>query len=425
MAKKLECPYCGHDVSQKQYRAIFAKVEQEAQAETEKARKAAEQELVRERALAARDLIARKKEAEQEIARQKKAAKQELAGERKTAERRWEQEKKAAELKLAREQKAAENEVRRMKLAADKIKADKEKAGKERKALLDEQKKFKEDKKTLRAQLKKEFTDRAGKEIQAAREEQKRADEDAIRKASGREDQLRKKVEDLSRKLSDKTQDEFGSWQEEDLAGMLTQAFPRDNIERVGKGRRGADVVQIVMENGRELGTIIYESKNVSQWSNAFVDKAVGYRRQYVTPHVVIVSNRFPGKEKEFCVRKGVSIVSPARVVHLAHVLRDAVVAIGKLELSMDARTEKVDEIYKYLRSAEFKQQLAGVETACAELRKLQTTEKDWHSRHWTRQEKQHKFVDESRREIDTAISEILEQEAEGKPGKVLKLARG
>jgi len=388
MAKKLSCPYCGQAISsKKKFREIVQRIEREKT---------------------------------DEIART-------LADERKKHERRLAEQEREAERKLRGMLKQAGEEKRRLEAQAQKLSAEKKKQDDRRQALREKAKELATAKMSLRADIKKEMSAKIEEARASGARLQRRALQAEMRKASSREERLKQQVDDLSRRLSRKTPDEHGSWQEEDILELLQSEFHKhgDRISRVGKGRRGADVIQIVIEKGKELGTIVYESKNVSQWSNTFLDKATGYRRQYATPHVAIVSNRLPGKEREFCVRKRIPIVSPARAVHLARVLRMAVVEIGRLELSMDVRAEKVDDVYRYLRSADFKQQLAAVETACGELRKLQKTEKDWHSRHWVRQEKQHEAVEDSRREIDTAISEILEQEADGKPGKVLRMARG
>ena len=63
------------------------------------------------------------------------------------------------------------------------------------------------------------------------------------------------------------------------MAVLLKQAFLGDRIERISRGVKGADIIHSIMDGARLCGTIIYESKNVSTWNNAFVSQAKNIRR--------------------------------------------------------------------------------------------------------------------------------------------------
>lgn len=383
MASVLRCPLCEQVISsKKKYREVMDKMQSEIDKQLAKDRKKHEQEMARK--------------------------------------------EKAAEQKAARTKVEADKTLREASAKKKEVEAEAQKLEKAQQALRTEKQKLKDREKTLRADLEKKNREKLNRKVEAAREDEKHKHQDELKKASTREDQLKKQVDEMKRKLARKTPDEFGSWQEEELFKLLRAEFPRDDIERIGKGRGGADVIQKVMEGENTLGTIVYESKNVAKWDPKFVDKAKSYRRQYETPHVVIASTAFPPKQREFCVlRSNIIVVSPSKAIHVARVLRQAVVEIGKLELSRDMRPEKVDALYKYVRSQEFKQRLVGLENAYSKLQDLQHEEKKWHDRNWQKQAKQFEDIEKCTREVDAKVAVILEQEVEKRPTKVLRLARG
>ena len=73
---------------------------------------------------------------------------------------------------------------------------------------------------------------------------------------------LEEMVADLQRKLQNKTTEELGEGAEVDLYEVLKAEFPNDDIQRVGRGKPGADIIHKVRHNGAVCGTIVYYSKN-------------------------------------------------------------------------------------------------------------------------------------------------------------------
>ena len=66
-------------------------------------------------------------------------------------------------------------------------------------------------------------------------------------------------VVDLQRKLQNKTAEELGDGAEVDLFEILKAEFPNDDIQRVGRGKPGADIIHKVRHNGAICGTIVYD----------------------------------------------------------------------------------------------------------------------------------------------------------------------
>jgi hypothetical protein len=115
---------------------------------------------------------------------------------------------------------------------------------------------------------------------------------------------LQGQLDNLSRKLEKQSGERLGEEGELDLLAELERTFPKDRIERVGRGIRGADIIHHVVEGTNTVGRIVYENKNVSitGWNNKFLAQAQKYRSQYETPYVMVVSRAFPNRQKDFCV---------------------------------------------------------------------------------------------------------------------------
>src|SRR5205807_1920918 len=75
--------------------------------------------------------------------------------------------------------------------------------------------------------------------------------------------------------------------------------------------------------------------------------------------------------------------------IGLAHALRGGLLEIGKTLASLEGRQEKMDLVYNYLSSIEFKNRVAGIIEAFSTMRKDLEAEKRAMLRHWSKREKQ------------------------------------
>jgi hypothetical protein len=220
---------------------------------------------------------------------------------------------------------------------------------------------------------------------------------------------LKAKVDDLSLKLERQTSEQMGEMAESDAFAALRTAFPHDDVQRIGRGVRGADILQKVIVEGNEAGRIIYECKNVSSWQNDWLARARNYRSEYQTPWVVIASRCFPRREKWFVVERGVPVIDLRLIVRLAEVLRGAVIEIGQLRTSNIGRQAKAEQMFEYVRSDHFVGRFKAVAEAIAALRDQQTKERHWHTDAWAKQTHLYDEMDDGRREISSRIRAIAE----------------
>lgn len=215
----------------------------------------------------------------------------------------------------------------------------------------------------------------------------------------------------MSRKLEKQSGEQLGEEGELDLIAQLKAAFRGDRIERIGRGVKGADIIHFVTDAEKEVGRIVYESKNVSTWQNKFITQAKRYQTQYDTPHIIIVTRAFPRKKKGLCIVKDVPIVETRMAVALATIIREGIIEISRLGLSGAARETKAQELFDYIISDKFRTRFAEIAESVAILREHQQKERDWHENAWGTETKLHDKIDARRREIDVQLRTITRAE--------------
>jgi len=217
------------------------------------------------------------------------------------------------------------------------------------------------------------------------------------------------RVDELSLKLERQTSEQMGEMTEADALAALRRSFPHDDIQRIGRGMRGADILQKVMHDGAELGRIVYECKNVATWQNEWLAKARTYRTQYETQWVVIASRSFPRREKWFVVERGVPVIELQLIVRLAEVIRAAIVEIGSMRATTSGRQVKAAQMFDYVRGDHFVSRFRGIGEAVATLRQQQDGERRWHAETWAKETRLYDEVESGRREIAAQMRAIAE----------------
>lgn len=231
---------------------------------------------------------------------------------------------------------------------------------------------------------------------------------------------LQNQLDQLSRKLDKQVADQLGKEAEIDLLTELNKTFQGDRIDPIRRGVKGADIIHDIMEDGKRLGRIVYESKNVSTWSNKFIAQAKQYQTQYDTPNVIVVSRCFPQKKKGLCTLKDIPIVDPRMAVCLASIIREGVREIGLARITRAGRNEKAQQLYEYILSDKFATRFREIAESVESLRERQRKERDWHQDAWDEQSSLYDKIDARRREVDSQIRTIAKQSA--KP-EVVRLA--
>lgn len=280
---------------------------------------------------------------------------------------------------------------------------DREKELEERKK---EYEKFKKEREEQLKEKEKIIEERYRDEIQKIKDDEKKKRVELENKQST----LLDEITNLKRELEAKTPEELGREAQEDLLALLRKEFPDDVITETKRGKEGADVFQKVRYHGDDCGLIIYEVKNVKNWSNNFIEQANKEKSIHKTPHVLLVTNAFPSKEKDICEREGVIIVNPNKSLYIARILRKSISDMHQLKLSQQEIEAKVDRLYRYLTSEDFKQEIKGIFQSIEKLQKLQGYEQRTHNKTWAKQRKEFESLTQHSSKVDAEISSVVEE---------------
>jgi hypothetical protein len=166
--------------------------------------------------------------------------------------------------------------------------------------------------------------------------------------------------------------------------------FPFDLLSDVEKGIKGADIVQEVRnEIGQSVGIIAWESKNTKAWSDSWVDKMREDRLRVGAAISVIVSSVLPEGMHHFGIYRDIYVVSYDTVLPLTHFLRRELIEMSKVKNSLKGKDEKMEVIYNYLISPEFRAKIENIVEAFSTMKDDLDREKRAMEKMWSAREKQ------------------------------------
>ncbi|MCX6793568.1 MAG: DUF2130 domain-containing protein [Candidatus Gottesmanbacteria bacterium] len=176
-------------------------------------------------------------------------------------------------------------------------------------------------------------------------------------------DDLKKSLEDAQRKATQGSQQLQGEVAELDLEETLRSTFPSDSIEPIGKGVLGADIRQVVKSpGGKTCGTILWESKRTKAWSDGWITKLKEDMRNDKANIPAIISEELPEEAKTgMGLKDGVWVCCPKLFIPLAMLLRKSLIDAAYQKFVSDNRLSKAEQIYSYVTSHEFAQQVESM----------------------------------------------------------------
>jgi hypothetical protein len=180
-----------------------------------------------------------------------------------------------------------------------------------------------------------------------------------------------------------------GEVQELALEEFLKSSFPRDEVEEIGKGKRGGDCVHIVKDQFERIcGRILYESKRTKHFSHEWISKIKDDMRLKQADLGVIVTEALPDGMSRFGEVEGIWICTFLEFKALAYLFRLNLSRIGEVMASQENRGEKMNMIYRYVTGVEFRQKLEAAFEAYNEMQEDLTKEKAVMISQWARREK-------------------------------------
>lgn len=265
---------------------------------------------------------------------------------------------------------------------------------KEHHAALTQIERLKREKELLREQIQlekeKEYTERLKEERERL---QRQVEESASLKLKEKDiiiEQLKSQLEEARRKADQGSIQLRGEAQELELERILRHAYPMDEITEIKKGQRGADLLQIVKtNNGKECGKIYYESKRAKNFDYSWIQKLKEDNLTVKADVLVIVSEALPDGRERFLYKDGVWICTLSEVEGLSFVLRHSLQQIYTVKVIQQGRDVKMEMLYNYLTSNEFRGQFEAIIEGFIALQKGYHDERRKIEKIWAERQKQ------------------------------------
>lgn len=192
-------------------------------------------------------------------------------------------------------------------------------------------------------------------------------------------DEIKKLKEQIEKGITPQIE---GLLEESKLLAKLKELFTKDKFDHPGKG---GDIVQTVVEQGKEIGKIVYECKKVKHFDKKHVEQARIAREYRQADFAILVTNAFPSKKQFYFVAKSVFVISPVSVEPITYTLRESLVKIALLKMSNEAKEKAVQKVYDYLSSNDYNNKMNGVAEQLMELGKDLKSEMTSHKRIWAK----------------------------------------
>lgn len=203
-------------------------------------------------------------------------------------------------------------------------------------------------------------------------------------------DILKKSLEEANRKANQWSQQIQWEIQENELKEILQRNFPIDIVDDVPTGIKWADLIHTVMDKfWQKAGIILWESKNTKTWSDDWIKKLRDDRIIAKADVCILVTTTMPENTKYFTIINEVIVCEFNYFLNLTNLTRDKLIAMNNLSKSLVGKDEKMEQLYSYLASPEFKSKIENIIDAFKWLKDDLDTEKRSMQRIWSKREKE------------------------------------
>ena len=203
--------------------------------------------------------------------------------------------------------------------------------------------------------------------------------------------ELTRQLEAAVLKVQQGSQQVQGEVAELDLETQLHEAFPRDKIEPVAKGQRGADVLQHVLDpRGQACGTITWERKNAKNFSDTWVPKLREDQRANHAEVAVLVSATLPKDVVVLGQHGGVWVTTPTAALPLAIALRIQLLEVARARTVAEGQAGKQTALLAYASGTEFKQRVEAMLDPLIAMMDDFDKERRTSETNWARRQKRH-----------------------------------
>ena len=200
----------------------------------------------------------------------------------------------------------------------------------------------------------------------------------------------RRQLAEVQRKAEQGSMQLQGEVQERYIEDKLRELFPRDTVTEVPKGIQGADALQTVRnEANQSCGTILYESKRTKAFGKDWVAKLRHDQQRAGASVAILVTQQMPsGVEAEYCISGNITVCSFRVFPMVAMLVRHGVINLHQEQARHVNKADKMNLLYDYLTSQEFRMHLEGLVSCFKDQREaIDKERRSWGSQ-WKKREK-------------------------------------
>jgi len=201
---------------------------------------------------------------------------------------------------------------------------------------------------------------------------------------------MKKQIDELKRKAEIGSQQNQGEVLELEIEEMLKTEFPFDEIDSVGKGQKGGDIIQTVKtRSGKECGKILWETKRTKVWSDSWLQKLKDDQRDTKADIAVLVSESLPKGMNQFRLIDGVWVAAISSSLSLALALRVILTQVAREKQLQIGKKEKMELVYNYLTGVEFRNRMEAIVESFVAMKQGLDKERVAMNKIWDKREKQ------------------------------------
>jgi hypothetical protein len=228
-----------------------------------------------------------------------------------------------------------------------------------------------------------------------------------------------KKIKSLKEQLQkNKTPQVLGLLEEKVFLDKLKKEFPKDRFLHTGKK---GDITHFVMQDGKKVGTIVYELKKVAHFSKKHIDQTLKAKQDRSAEFGILVTNAKRSKDDfGFSLTNKIIVIHPAGAIVLISILRKHLIAVSKLKLGKKKRDKTIAAVMEYIQSPSFKNGIEGIIIDTKELYENLNKEAKMHVKTWQYRLGKYKDVYSKAYNIDKNIVQLVVDKKKRKslPGK-------
>jgi hypothetical protein len=214
------------------------------------------------------------------------------------------------------------------------------------------------------------------------------------------------KIRELERHLkAGTTPQDAGRDFEKELVKQLQKEFPSDKIEHHGKA---GDILQKVIFKSKEVGCILYECKKTTKFNPDFIHQT---KRAIITCNAtygVLVTFVSKKNAQGFYVENDIIVVHPYGTVHIAQVLRNAILEMHSLRLTHKQLGSRAQSLMEFIKSNDFKNSVENTIYRTQELAKLLMMEYKEHKKMWEKRFLHYNGIHDNTNHLQMATRSII-----------------